>query len=150
MSEHSERIDSIREQLWDKMRDKTYRDTFVAAHLSTNIAAQLKTMRESRGWSKKTLAEKAGMSPSRISVMEDPSYDRFTLSTLRRLASAFDVALITRYVAFSELVDWVSALSPEKLAVPSFGEDSLAKTDVTSGTAPSSLKLLDVAGGEGY
>lgn len=104
---------------------KKYRDTFAAAHLSTNIAAQIQITRETRGWRQKDLAEKADMSPARISVMENPSYDKFNISTLRRLASAFDVALIVRFVPFSELVDWVATLSPEKLDVPEFARDVL-------------------------
>ena len=69
-----ESTESIRAQLWEKMRGKPYRDSFVAAHLSTNIAAQIQTLREKRGWSQGELAEKAGMARSRISVMENPSY----------------------------------------------------------------------------
>ena len=122
----SESIDTIRTQLWEKMRDKPYRDTFVAAHLSTNIAAQIQTIREQRGWTKKQLAQNTGMSPSRITVMEDPSYEKFTLTTLKRLASAFDVALIARFTPFSDLVDWVADLSPEKLEAPEFEKDSLS------------------------
>ncbi len=122
----SENIESIRTQLWEKMRDKPYRDTFVAAHLSTNIAAQIQTIREQRGWTKKQLAQEAGMSPSRITVMEDPSYENFTLTTLKRLASAFDVALIARFAPFSDLVDWVAELSPEKLQTPEFEMDALS------------------------
>ena len=114
------------------MRDKPYRDTFVAAHLSTNIAAQIQTIREERGWTKKQLARKASMSPSRITVMEDPSYENFTLSTLKRLASAFDVALVARFTPFSDLVDWVAELSPEKLQTPEFENDALSR----GGTLP--------------
>ena len=124
----SENIDTIRTQLWEKMRDKPYRDTFVAAHLSTNIAAQIQTIREQRGWTKKQLAQKAGMSPSRITVMEDPAYENFTLTTLKRLASAFDVALIARFMPFSDLVNWVAELSPEKLETPEFERDSLSQS----------------------
>lgn len=123
----SESIDTIRSQLWEKMRagGKPYRDKFVAAHLSTNIAAQIQTLREVRGWSQKELADRAGMSPARISVMEDPSYEGLTLSTLKRIASAFDVALITRFGPFSDLVRWVSELSPQRLQAPSFDEDQI-------------------------
>ena len=132
----SKSIDTIRAQLWQKMRDKPYRDAFVAAHLSTNIAAQIQTIREQRGWTKKTLAKKAGMSPSRITVMEDPSYEKFTLTTLKRLASAFDVALIARFAPFSDLADWVAELSPEKLETPAFEEDSLAHASQPSANQP--------------
>lgn len=115
----------IREELHKKMHNKLYRDTFVTAHLSTNLAAQIKTMREQRGWTKKQLAQKAGMSPSRITVMEDPSYEKFTLTTLKRLASAFDVALVARFAPFSDLGDWVAELSPEKLQASEFERDFL-------------------------
>jgi transcriptional regulator with XRE-family HTH domain len=118
------------------MRNKPYRDKFVAAHLSINIVAQMQTLREARGWSQKELADRAKMSPSRISVMEDPSYDKFTLSTLKRLASALDVALVTRFTTFSDLVNWVSNLSPEKLEVLSFGDDKIADAAMVVERAP--------------
>jgi len=121
----SDDIASIKKKLWEKMRNKTYRDNFVGANVSTGIAAQLVTMRESRGWQQKEVAEKAGMAPARISVMENPSYDKFTLSTLKRLASTFDVALIVRFVPFSELVDWIAKIDPEKMNAISYEEDSI-------------------------
>ena len=135
----SESIDTIRTQLWEKMRDKPYRDTFVAAHLSTNIAAQIQTIREQRGWTKKQLAQEAGMSPSRITVMEDPSYEKFTLTTLKRLASAFDVALVTRFTPFSDLVDWVAELSPERLETPEFENDALSQSSKRPSDKPQSI-----------
>jgi len=106
--------------------NKKYRDNFVAAHLSTNTAAQITTMRESRDWTQRELAEKAGMAPARISLIENPSYDKLTLSTLKRLASTFDVALVVRFSPFSELVKWVADLSPEKMNVRNFDADSIS------------------------
>jgi transcriptional regulator with XRE-family HTH domain len=136
----SEDINLIRTELWAKMRTKgkPYRDAFVTAHLSTNIAAQIQTMREKEGWTQEQLAEKTGMSQARISVMENPSYDKYSLKTLRRLGSAFDVAVIVRFEAFSSLVNWVANLSPEKMAVPKFDDDSLIKPEQTSAFLPSS------------
>jgi transcriptional regulator with XRE-family HTH domain len=124
MSDH---IASIRAQLWQKMRNPDYREAFVSAHLSTNIAAQITTLRESQPepWTKAKLAEKTGMARARISVLENPSYDKHSLSTLKRLAKAFDVALVVRFEAYSTLVRWVADLTPEKMAVPSFNKDSL-------------------------
>jgi len=63
------------------------------------------------------------MAQPRISVIEDPDYEDFSINTLKRLASAFDVALVVKFVTFGELVDWVASLSPEKIAVPSFEEE---------------------------
>jgi transcriptional regulator with XRE-family HTH domain len=132
----SDDINSIRAELWEKMhtKGKPYRDAFVAAHLSTNIAAQIQTLREREGWTQEQLAEKTGMSQARISVMENPSYDKYTLKTLRRIASVYDVALIVRFEAYSALVNWVSQLSSEKMAVPKFDDDFLIERKQESAT----------------
>jgi transcriptional regulator with XRE-family HTH domain len=143
MSEH---IDSIKAELWKKMRNKEYREAFVSATLSTTIAAQIQTLRETRPdhpWTQKDLANKTGMSQARISVMEDPSYDKYTFSTLKRIAAAFDVAFIARFVPFSELVTWTSDLSPEKLGVLGFEYDSIAAQGQLN-RANVGIKLPDV------
>lgn len=121
----SESINSIKSQLWQKMSHKEYRDNFVAAHLSTGIAAQIQTLREDRGLTQEQLGEKSGMTQARISLLESPGYDSYTFATLKRLATALDVAIIARFAAFSELVTWTADLSPQKLAVPSFANDAI-------------------------
>ena len=128
-------IDSIRAELWAKMKKKKYRDTFVAAHISTTTAAQIQTMRETQQLTQSDLAKRAGMAQARISVMEDPSYDKLTLSTLKRVASALDVALIVRFVPFSELVSWAAELTPEKLFCRNFAQDSLDTPTLVRATA---------------
>jgi transcriptional regulator with XRE-family HTH domain len=122
----SESINSIKAQLWHKMSNKEYRDNFVAANLSTGIAAQIQTLREDRGWTQTQLGEKAGMTQARISLLEDPGYDKYTFSTLRRIGAALDVALIARFARYSELADWVANLNPRKLSVPSFDDDVIS------------------------
>ena len=116
---------SIKKYLSERLADKAYRDAFVSSHLATNIAAQISSMREDRAWTQTGLAERTEMAQGRISLLEDPSYEQITISTLKRLASAFDVALVVRFVSFGELVVWVANLTPEKLAVPDFAHDSL-------------------------
>ena len=146
----SEDIDTIRQQLWEKMRDKSYRVNFVAAQVSTGISAQLVTMREARQWQQKEVAEKAGMKPARISVLENPSYDKFTLTTLKRLASAFDVAVVVKFVSFHDLVDWISDLSPLKLNAVEFSADKLtARLQRPAGRVVniSTRKVLDAPAG---
>lgn len=107
------------------MRKKAYRDSYVAAHLSNTIAAQISAMRETRGWTQTQLAEKAGMKQSRISNLEDPNYENIEAATLRRIASAFDVGLTIRFAPFSEVVDWAASISDEKMDVPDFDHDAL-------------------------
>jgi len=114
----------ISKRLITELKNKEYRDAFVSAHIDTGIPFQVRALREHRGLSQKELAERAGMKQERISAIENPNYkNAFTLSTLKRLASAFDIALIVRFAPISQLVDWELKLSPESLQAVSFNED---------------------------
>jgi len=121
----SDRISDRKFSLWEKFENKEYRDGFVSSHLANNIAAQIYSTRELRGWTQQELAEKAAMAQERISVMENSSYDKFSLTTLKRLASALDVALVVRFVPFSELTEYATSMGPERLAIREFKNDSI-------------------------
>jgi transcriptional regulator with XRE-family HTH domain len=60
-------------------------------------------MREERGWTQRELGDIAGVRQNWISQIESPDYEGFSLRTLKKLAFAFDVALIVRFVPFSLL-----------------------------------------------
>ena len=122
----SERTSDRRLSLWEKFKDKVYRDGFVASHLASNIAAQIFSTRELRGWTQQELADQAGMAQARISVMEDSGYEAFSVKTLKRLASALDVALVIRFVPFSELADYAINMTSDEIAVREFKNDALA------------------------
>lgn len=121
----SDYIHTVQDDIWEAMSDREYRDAFTNSHISTSVAAQMLALREAQGWTQDELAERAGMSQARISVMENPSYSQYTLTTLKRLRAAYDVALVVRFVPFSELARWATELTPEKLAPPSFAKDHL-------------------------
>jgi transcriptional regulator with XRE-family HTH domain len=127
-------------QIWKKLTNKEYRDSYVTAHISNTVASQIFMLREARGWTQKELANKAGMSQSRISALEDPNYENIEVGTLKRLASAFDVAVTVRFTPFSELATWTAELSAEKLLVPDFTNDRAPETN-----APPELFVLHVA-----
>ena len=114
---------SNRKRLASKLQSKAYRDSFVSSHLFTNIASQIFSLREKKGWTQENLADETAMGQSRISVMENPNYAQFTIKTLLRIASAFDVALVVRFVRHSEALDWAENLSQSDLAPSSFDED---------------------------
>ena len=76
------------------------------------------------------LAAKLGTDQNAISRMESVRYGRQTLTTLKRVAAIFDVALVVRFVPFSQLVDWVSGapyvdrgLRTAALEVPDFNSE---------------------------
>ncbi|MCL5958538.1 MAG: helix-turn-helix domain-containing protein [Chloroflexi bacterium] len=115
-----------RQRILDSFQDKEYRDLSVAEKIRTAIAFQIRAMREDRGWTQSDLGARTGMAQETISQLEDPDNGRLTLRTLKRVASAFDVALIVRFAPFSDLFDWMANLSPEDLAVPSFENDRIS------------------------
>lgn len=119
-----------REKLIASLKDKKYRDAFVSEHIDTGLPFQIKELREKAGWSQEELGSRAGMHQERISTLEDPNYSKFTLKTLKRLASAFDVALMVVFVPFSKLVDWESNLSPESLHPLPFERDNFSRENL--------------------
>jgi transcriptional regulator with XRE-family HTH domain len=122
---------SRRKELIELLKDKEYRDAFVSEHIDTGLPFQIKALREEREWSQEKLGSTAGMHQERISTLEDPNYAKFTLKTLKRLASAFDVALMVVFAPFSKLLDWESNLSPEALQAVSFDKDNFLVKDFT-------------------
>ena len=94
-------------------KSKEHRAAFVASQINIGIPFQIRALRKQRQWDQKVLAEKAGMAQPRIALMERPGHGELTLKTLKRLADAYDVALVVRFAPFSELVDWSDKFSPD-------------------------------------
>ena len=112
----------VREQIVHSLEDKEYRDAIVEESINQGIAFQIRATRASRGWTQDELGSRADKKQSEISRLEDPDYEGYTLKTLTRLASAFDVALIVKFVPFSTLVDEMSNPGLRFDVVP-FSED---------------------------
>jgi transcriptional regulator with XRE-family HTH domain len=124
---------SEKSKLIEQLQDKAYREAFVFSQMSIPISFQVRTMREHQGLTQKQLAEKAGMLQPRIVELERPKGKEPNLRTLGRLAAAFDVALIVRFVPFSELVEWAETFSPDTFVVPSFNDDPGFHEEVVEG-----------------
>lgn len=116
-------MNSSRQQLVRKFGDKTYRDAFVAENIYGRLALKILALREAQGLSQKELGDKLGVAQTWVSKLEDPNYGKLTLSTLLRLASAFDVGIEVDFVPFSKILDGALALTSQSWQVPSFDED---------------------------
>jgi transcriptional regulator with XRE-family HTH domain len=99
------------------------RELFVAGQIKTGIPFQIRALRDKKGWTQGELGAQLGMTQTNISRLESPGYGRLNITTLQRIAAAFDVGLIIRFVPFSELIGWVDKLSPEAVAPKSFDEE---------------------------
>ena len=120
-------LNSRRALLQRLRRGRRVRATFVESQISKSIAFQIRGLRDREGWSQQTLAEKIGSNQNAIYRAEKPNYGKQTITTLKKIAAEFDVALIVRFVPFSELIDWVSGtpritegLNSNALDVPNF------------------------------
>ena len=107
----------------ESLKDKEYRVLFVSEEIDTGLPYQIRAMRQDRGWSQEELAARTGMKQATISRVESVDYGRYSLQTLKRLASAFDVALTVRFAPFSVLVDAFVDLSDNDLRISSFSDD---------------------------
>lgn len=118
--------DKRKKRLFEELKNKEERDAYVSSSVDVGVAFQIRALREQREWSQTQLADKAKMQQERISTLENPSHSP-TLSTLKKLASAFNVGLIVRFSPISELVKYELNLHLKSLEVPSFDEEDYFK-----------------------
>src|ERR1700733_5485030 len=122
---------SRRELLTRLQKGRHARAVMVAENLSEGIASQIKATRDAQGMTQAGLAEATGMSQNNISRLENPEYGKHTVSSLKRIADALDVALVVRLVPFSQYIDWLCGkpyldrgISVSALAVPEYAKDA--------------------------
>ncbi len=126
-------LDSTADLIRRLMRNQAARIRFVDSHLAKGVAFQIQSMRAKNDWSQEELGQRLGSNQNAVYRLENPDYGKQTITTLKRVAAAFDVALVVRFVPFSQLVDWVGGkpyidpgLSEHALAVPSFEDEMKA------------------------
>jgi transcriptional regulator with XRE-family HTH domain len=127
------RLQSRRDLIAD-LQSKKFRDAFVSSRVSNTLALQIRAMRQERGWSQAYLAELLGTSQNAVYRLESPQYGKPSITTLKRLASIFDVGLSVWFSPFSKLVDRVTNLSTDDILVPSFDNDPGLQEEVAAST----------------
>ena len=115
--------ESTMKRLIAKLRNRGYRTAYLAEHVRTGIAFQIRALREKTGWTQTQLGTAAGKPQNVISRLEDPDYGRVTLQTLLQLADTFDVALIVRFVPYSRFLTEFQDVSELELLATPFDED---------------------------
>ncbi|WP_193370077.1 helix-turn-helix domain-containing protein [Pelagibius marinus] len=117
---------NLRQSLVEKLRDKAFRHEYMAEHIRTGIAYQIRALRDKRGWSQQEMGRHLKKPQSVVSRLEDPDYGRVSLQTLIEVADVFDVGVLVRFVGYRELLERTSDLSPAALLAPSFDEEESA------------------------
>lgn len=111
-------------KLIDRLQDKPSRDSYVERHVRLGVAYQLRALRNARGWTQKDVAKNSGVAQGDISKYESTEYGRMNISTLRKLASVYDVALLVRFVPFGALVETEQNIDAANLSPAPFENDS--------------------------
>jgi transcriptional regulator with XRE-family HTH domain len=116
-------MSALAERLHSEFSDKEYRHAYADEFLNSYIATQIQVLREERGWSQEHLAQEAGMKQSRISLLENVGYSSWSISTLKRLAEAFDLTLRVSFESFGRRLADIDQFNRESLERFSFDED---------------------------
>jgi transcriptional regulator with XRE-family HTH domain len=111
--------------LWRKLRNKKFRDAFVASQFKRSIPFQIVAMRKKLGWSQGELARAAKLTQGVISRAENPDYGNLTFNTVLRAAAGLDVAVIIEFVPFSRLLQVFENRSEDEAPVTFEQEDEV-------------------------
>jgi transcriptional regulator with XRE-family HTH domain len=119
--------DNLREDFIINGNEKEYRHAYGEESTDISVGTQIKVLREQRGWRQEDLAREAGIQQPMVSRYENVNYSNWTLSTLKKLARAYDVWLDIRFRSFGDLVNETNRFSREVLQVPRFADDQFFK-----------------------
>ena len=85
---------SVDKHFEEYMKDPEFRSEYYLLCLAKKITKTIKDEREKQGLSQEELAKKLGTKQSRVSQMEDPTYGKFSLKSLVRVAEALGCQLV--------------------------------------------------------
>lgn len=112
---------SEKNELFEYLSNPEVRHAYVDSSIRRLLALKIKALRKARGYSQEELGRLAdNIKQTQISRLEDAQYNGMTVATLKRVAKAFDVALLVDLVPFSELVDRTVARKESDFTPPSY------------------------------
>lgn len=122
-------MSELRDVLKEEFKDREVRHIYCGDFLNSSIATQIKVLREERNITQSDLAKLAGMRQSRIAAIEDVNYSSWCISTLRRIAEAFDLALTVQFDSFGAKLADIVNFKRDFLEKPSFENDPVFQAD---------------------
>ncbi len=116
-------------KLWAKFSDRDYRHAYLSSTIGQTLSTQIYYLRTRAEMNQYELAEAAEMKQPRISMLEK-TCENVSLATLKKIAKAFDVALIVKFVPFSQVLNELDNENLDKI-VTKFEKDKLPNLRAT-------------------
>ena len=133
------------EKLGKSLANEDARSVYADTVTNAFVAAQIKALRENRGFSQEQLAELIGTKQSGVSRLERADYSSWKVETLRKLARAFHVRLRIRFEGFGTLLDEIGGFDNENLLPPKFEDDPFLKEQANE--EPAKAETISVGAG---
>lgn len=117
-------------RLAGELRDKRFRDAYVAASNRRTLAQQVRKFRGNE--SQAAFAQVLGKQPTMVARLENPSYSGWSLRTMLEVAEALDVAVFVRFVDYPTFLNLSDDLSDEAMRPTAYDEnvvDALVKKE---------------------
>lgn len=118
----------IKSNLLEQLKNKKYRNLFIAGEIKRTIPYQLRALRAARQMSQAELAEAAETTQSVISRIENRGAANLSIQTLLKLAEAFDVGLVVRFESIDKILDWADSMVPQVLS-PNSSEEIISELE---------------------
>ncbi len=104
---------STRERIAKSLNaSENYSNAYVAQHVYRGIAAQIRSLRKVRRLTQTALSNKIGNDAQEAISRWENLKERPTLATLLKLAAAFEVALVVKFVSFGDFVEHAASTAP--------------------------------------
>lgn len=89
------------------------------------------------GMSQVKFAKLIGVTQSMVSDLENPDGDQVSVQTLLNIAAALDVALVVKFVSYTDFLKLMSDMSPKGLAAEAIDKTiARSKQDIAASTPP--------------
>ena len=107
-----------------KLRDGSYRDSYVRSHTKQFLARQMRAFRGDK--SQKEFAEVLGVSQSMVSErLENPNYGKWNLQSLFNVAAKLNVAVFVRFVDFETFLKLSEDMSDSDVRPAEYDQKTL-------------------------
>lgn len=103
--------------------NKDVRQGYMEGFIEQSIAWQIKLNRMKRNLSQADLAKLTNTKQSSISRAENPGYGKHSLEQLKKIANAFDCAVMIKFISYSALALEAQNLSEESIIVDGFADE---------------------------